>query len=251
MGNQVIRQPDGRFGIFSSIVDGWVLVDADEDDVVAWFAERAAKDTAAAALDLVQRVKRGEKAYYQFTLTHAQAEERSLEHGHEPWNADRPPVPVNAVCPGPAACHLRDGMAVRSLRDAARGVVRRAHLREEDWTGNLGPAGIGDAVIELGPGLTRVTNMHGEWELVPAAEQTHRERVLSASITWEPTGSGADDFEPDEYPFHLVRALLTSAEQNTDGYGVFGDFGDRPTSMQELVLAVADCLDSREVPWRT
>ena len=45
MGHQIVKQPDGRLAIFSDGTNtgGWVVYDATPDEVVEWFAERAAQ----------------------------------------------------------------------------------------------------------------------------------------------------------------------------------------------------------------
>lgn len=47
MGHQVIRQPDGRYAIFSSFTDTWIVYDATRQDVIDYYVEKAAKDARA------------------------------------------------------------------------------------------------------------------------------------------------------------------------------------------------------------
>lgn len=42
MGQQIIRQPDGRLAVFSSVVDAFIVVDATPEKILDWRAEEAA-----------------------------------------------------------------------------------------------------------------------------------------------------------------------------------------------------------------
>jgi hypothetical protein len=44
MGQQIIKQPDGKLAVFSSIVDAFVVVDATPEEILDWRAEEAAKE---------------------------------------------------------------------------------------------------------------------------------------------------------------------------------------------------------------
>lgn len=85
MGYQVIRQPDGKLAVFSSIVDCWAVYDGSPEEIVEWFAEKAAEDARRDAQRVIDAVMAGEprKAYYQFTMTFDEANAKSGEHGGE------------------------------------------------------------------------------------------------------------------------------------------------------------------------
>jgi hypothetical protein len=77
VGWQIIRQPDGKLSIFSSVVDDWVGRNLTVDEVVeVLFAEEPlhleARKTS--IRQLAERVAAGERAYHQFTMTYADAE---------------------------------------------------------------------------------------------------------------------------------------------------------------------------------
>ena len=44
MGYQVIRQPDGKLALWSTVVDSFVVVDATTDEIVEFFVQRAADE---------------------------------------------------------------------------------------------------------------------------------------------------------------------------------------------------------------
>jgi hypothetical protein len=84
MGHQVIKQPDGRYAIFSSVVDSWIVYDATRQDVIDYYVEKAAEDarrSATRTLDLIEEDPR--KAYCQFTMTFAEANATSKHSGGE------------------------------------------------------------------------------------------------------------------------------------------------------------------------
>lgn len=42
MGHQIIQQPNGLFAVFSTVADGFVVVDGTQEEIVEWYAEGAA-----------------------------------------------------------------------------------------------------------------------------------------------------------------------------------------------------------------
>lgn len=90
MGHQIIKQPDGRLAIYSDGVDNgcWLRWDMSEEDVVEYYAERAAKSARESARRTVRHVVQDEprKAYYQFTMTFAEANAHN-----KVWHGDQGP----------------------------------------------------------------------------------------------------------------------------------------------------------------
>lgn len=79
MGKQIIKQPDGRFCIFSTNTDDLILCNLTRDEVIDYFsdypAERQDRDR---ELELVEA---DQPAYYQFTMTFVEAvEHRNMVH---------------------------------------------------------------------------------------------------------------------------------------------------------------------------
>jgi hypothetical protein len=84
MGRQVIKQPDGLYAIFSSITDTWIVYDATRQEIVDYYVEVAVKDAKRDALRVLDAVDENpRKAYYQFTMTFAEANATSKAHGGE------------------------------------------------------------------------------------------------------------------------------------------------------------------------
>lgn len=81
MGQQILQQPDGKFAVFSTVVDAFIITDATEEELIEWrvqeAAERARQHTRL-ELDLVKDPNK--LPYFQFTLTWDEAFERDKEN---------------------------------------------------------------------------------------------------------------------------------------------------------------------------
>lgn len=87
MGNQIIRQPDGHYAVFSSVTDTIIIYDATGDEIVDWFAEQAAERARRNAKRLLEHVADGEprRAYHQFAMTWDEALAEDREHHGDAW----------------------------------------------------------------------------------------------------------------------------------------------------------------------
>jgi hypothetical protein len=85
MGQQVIKQPDGLYAIFSSITDTWIVYDATRKEISNYFARQAADDARHQVDRIFARLDTNPAAaaYYQFTLTFEEANAMSVEHDGE------------------------------------------------------------------------------------------------------------------------------------------------------------------------
>ena len=84
MGHQVIRMPSGRYGLWSSNVDDFVLINATEQDIVDHFVEEYIRDTRWKIAGIVLMLEHGGKPYYQFTKTWEEAlETMDAVHGKD------------------------------------------------------------------------------------------------------------------------------------------------------------------------
>ena len=83
MGQQIIKQPDGRLAVFSSVVDAFIILDASPEEILDWRAEEAAKEARRATQRQLDHVLADEpdRSYFQFTLTWQEALEKHREHG--------------------------------------------------------------------------------------------------------------------------------------------------------------------------
>ncbi len=69
MGHQFIKQPNGKFAIWSSIVTDFIAFNCTREDVIEIETEDAVKEITARVNDKLDRVERGEQAYFQFTMS--------------------------------------------------------------------------------------------------------------------------------------------------------------------------------------
>lgn len=82
MGQQIIKQPDGKLAVFSSIVDAFIVVDATPEEILDWRAvEAAAKERERTQREL-DAVLAGDprRVYYQFARTWEEAAEMDRQN---------------------------------------------------------------------------------------------------------------------------------------------------------------------------
>lgn len=81
MGQQIIKQPDGKFCVFSSISDSIIVLDLTREELVKWYGENARLEAEAEAEVMLDKVEAG-NAYYQFTKTFEEAAEIHYQSGN-------------------------------------------------------------------------------------------------------------------------------------------------------------------------
>lgn len=83
MGQQIIKQPDGKLAVFSSVTDNFIVVDATPDELVEWRAEEAAEKAREQTRRELEHVlaDNPRKVYFQSTKTWEEAAESDREHG--------------------------------------------------------------------------------------------------------------------------------------------------------------------------
>lgn len=72
MGQQIIQQPNGRYCIYSSIVENVTYYDLDRDELIQAFLERERARTEDHVDMVLVELKRGQKPYFQFTMDYAE-----------------------------------------------------------------------------------------------------------------------------------------------------------------------------------
>jgi len=73
MGRQIILKDNGKYAIFSTVVDDFLLDEATEEEVIEFFIEDA-KDTVIHRISsLIDALKMGKNPYFQFKLTYNEA----------------------------------------------------------------------------------------------------------------------------------------------------------------------------------
>lgn len=80
MGRCVIKQPDGRYAVFSTGTDRWIATDMTRDQYIEWRVKRAAQEARAEAARLLDDLDAGliDSGY-----TFEEANAASVEHGGE------------------------------------------------------------------------------------------------------------------------------------------------------------------------
>jgi hypothetical protein len=76
MGHQIIKQPDGRLAVFSSVVDDWIIRDATQQELEDYYAGEAATKARKDTRRVCEAVLAGNarSVYYQFAMSFAEAE---------------------------------------------------------------------------------------------------------------------------------------------------------------------------------
>lgn len=95
MGQQIIKQPNGKYALFSSVVDDFVLIDADPQDIIDEWVGKYKLDMEKKVAEIVAALEKGEKPYHQFTMSFDEAVKTIKQrHGKNTeslrWLADNP-----------------------------------------------------------------------------------------------------------------------------------------------------------------
>jgi len=69
MGHQIIKQPNGKYAVFSSIVDNFIILDATKQDIIEYYVKEQTHEITMRTNNIIERLEKGEKPYYQFTKT--------------------------------------------------------------------------------------------------------------------------------------------------------------------------------------
>ncbi|MDT7785585.1 MAG: 1,2-dihydroxy-3-keto-5-methylthiopentene dioxygenase [Pseudonocardiales bacterium] len=87
MSQQIVRQPNGKYGVFSTVTNTIIVWEATDTEIVEFFAEQAAETARRAAQRALEHVAAGQpkKAYFQFALDWAEALELDREHDGTAW----------------------------------------------------------------------------------------------------------------------------------------------------------------------
>ena len=84
MGRQIIKQPNGLYAQWSSIVDDFVMIDATPQDIIDDWVNHEKEQIEKHVYETIEKLEKGDKPYYQFTKTFEQAIEEIRErHGND------------------------------------------------------------------------------------------------------------------------------------------------------------------------
>jgi hypothetical protein len=73
MSHQIIKQPNGLYAIFSTVVDDFIWTDCTPEDIIEMRTKEAVESIRKDILDTVSELESGGKPYYQFTMTFDEA----------------------------------------------------------------------------------------------------------------------------------------------------------------------------------
>lgn len=87
MAGQIIKQPNGKFLIFSSIVDSVTFYDMTEDEIVHERLKESEIRIREEVKEVINKLNKGEKPFHQFTKTYEQMLDWIKEvHGEQEAN---------------------------------------------------------------------------------------------------------------------------------------------------------------------
>lgn len=82
MGQQIIKQPNGKYCLFSSVVDSVTYYNMSAEEIVDVWTEDARKEYERKVKEITEQLEVGGKPYYQFTKTYEECIETIKEvHG--------------------------------------------------------------------------------------------------------------------------------------------------------------------------
>jgi hypothetical protein len=70
MARQIIKQPNGKYCIFSSIIDNITHYNMSVDEIIEEWVKESKKEITERVNDIVSKIEKGEKPYYQFTQSY-------------------------------------------------------------------------------------------------------------------------------------------------------------------------------------
>ena len=69
MANQIIKQPNGRYAVWSTIIDDFICMDVDRDELIEMFVEKERRNITERVDRKLGMIADGQPAYRQFTKT--------------------------------------------------------------------------------------------------------------------------------------------------------------------------------------
>jgi predicted RNA-binding protein with EMAP domain len=68
MGRQIVKQPDGKYCIFSSIVDNVTYYNMTPEDIIEAWSRESKKQITKKVNKIVEQLDKGEEPYHQFAM---------------------------------------------------------------------------------------------------------------------------------------------------------------------------------------
>ena len=70
MGRQIVKQPDGRFSIWSSIVDNFIITDCTKEEYIEMRIKEETEKIKKDLNEIFDNIENGKNSYFQFTKTY-------------------------------------------------------------------------------------------------------------------------------------------------------------------------------------
>lgn len=70
MSRQIIKQPNGLYAVWSSIVNDFILTDVLPGSIIDLFVQEHRRDITERVSEVIRQLNCGEKPYFQFTLSY-------------------------------------------------------------------------------------------------------------------------------------------------------------------------------------
>ena len=70
MGRQIIKQPNGKYCIFSTVVDNVVHYDCTPEEIIEAFVEDSKSSIEFQVKNTIEKLESGGKPYHQFTMSY-------------------------------------------------------------------------------------------------------------------------------------------------------------------------------------
>ena len=70
MGRQIIKQPDGKYSIWSSIVDNFIITDCTKEEYIEFAINEEKEKIKEQLNEIFEIIEEGGKPYFQFTKTY-------------------------------------------------------------------------------------------------------------------------------------------------------------------------------------
>lgn len=84
MGRQIIKQPNGKYCVFSSVVDNVIFCHMEEKDIVDELVNEYRKEMEEKVKKIIFDLENDKKPYYQFTMSYPQLLQKIKEiHGKQ------------------------------------------------------------------------------------------------------------------------------------------------------------------------
>ena len=70
MGRQIIKQPNGKYCIFSTVVDNVIYYDCTPEKIIEHWTKEAALEIEGKVNNIISGLNNGENPYHQFTMSY-------------------------------------------------------------------------------------------------------------------------------------------------------------------------------------